>query len=140
MLFDMPHVLAGARDYIAKQGLSDRCEVVGGSFFESVPAGDAYFMKHIVHDWGDEDCIRILKCCRAAMRPDAKLLICERVIPPGNEPFSGKWSDLHMLVENRHGRERTESEYRRLLHAGGLRLHRVIPTRSPWSVIEAVIA
>ena len=138
IVFDLPHVAERARAFIAAQGLADRCEFVGGSFFESVPpGGNAYFMKHILHDWGDEECARILAACRKAMGEKARLLICERIVPEGNEPSSAKLIDLHMLMTNHGGRERTEKEYRALLAAAGFKVERVIPTRTPWSVIEA---
>ncbi len=138
VVFDLPHVAQRAREFIAAEGLSARCEFAGGSFFEAVPAGaDGYFMKHILHDWGDEDCLKILAGCRNAAGADSRLLICERIVPPGNEPSSAKLIDLHMLMTNHGGRERTENEYRGLLEAAGFRLARVVPTRTAWSLIEA---
>ena len=127
-----------ARAFIAAQGLAERCEFAGGSFFDTVPSGaDAYFMKHILHDWGDEECARILAACRNAMGAKARLLICERIVPVGNEPSSAKLIDLHMMMTNHGGRERTGKEYRALLAAAGFKVERVIPTRTPWSVIKA---
>lgn len=141
IVFDLPHVGERARAFIAAQGLAERCEFAGGSFFESVPPGaDAYFMKHILHDWGDEECAKILVACANAMHAKARLLICERIVPAGNEPSSAKLIDLHMMMTNHGGRERTEEEYRRLLSAAGFDLRRVIPTSTPWSVIEALKA
>jgi hypothetical protein len=138
VVFDLPHVGPRASAFIAEQGLADRCEFVAGSFFESVPAGaDGYFMKHILHDWGDEECLKILACCRRAMSAPARLLVCERIVPAGNEPSAAKLIDLHMLMTNHGGKERTEREYRELLAGGGFELARVIPTGSPWSIIEA---
>ena len=138
IVFDLPHVAQRAREFIAAQGLADRCEFAGGSFFEAVPAGaGAYFMKHILHDWGDAECGKILGACRKAMSGEARLLICERIVPTGNEPSSAKLIDLHMMMTNHGGKERTEKEYRELLAAAGLRIERVIPTSTPWSVIEA---
>jgi O-methyltransferase domain len=139
IVFDLPHVGERAKAYIAAQGLAERCEFAGGSFFESVPSGaGAYFMKHILHDWGDDDCAKILAACHRAMKPGARLLICERIVPAGNEPSSAKMIDLHMMMTNHGGRERTEPEYRELLAAAGFALQRVIPTSTPWSVIEAI--
>lgn len=138
VVFDLPHVAQRAREFIAAQGLSDRCEFAGGSFFEAVPAGaDGYFMKHILHDWGDEECLAILRACRKAAGPQARLLICERIVPPGNEPSSAKLIDLHMLMTNHGGKERTEKEYRTLLAAAGFSLERVVATSTPWSLVEA---
>src|SRR6185295_6230779 len=126
IVFDLPHVAQRAREFIAAQGLADRCEFVGGSFFESVPGG--------------AECAQILGACRSAMSPAARLLICERIVPEGNEPSSAKLIDLHMLMTNHGGKERTEQEYRQLLVAAGFGLPRIVPTSSPWSVIEATPA
>jgi hypothetical protein len=138
IVFDLPHVGERTRAFIAARGLADRCEFAGGTFFESVPPGaGAYFMKHILHDWGDQECARILAVCRKAMEAGTRLLICERIVPIGNEPSSAKLIDLHMMMTNHGGKERTEREYRDLLSAAGFELQRVIPTSTPWSVIEA---
>ena len=138
IVFDLPHVAQRAREFIAAQGLTQRCEFSAGSFFDAVPRGaDAYFMKHVLHDWGDAECAAILGNCRKAMARDARLLICERIVPPGNEPSSAKLIDLHMMMTNHGGKERTESEYRDLLRKSGFELQRVIATGTPWSVIEA---
>ena len=138
IVFDLPHIEQRAREFIAAQGLTQRCEFTAGNFFEAVPHGaDAYFMKHVLHDWGDAECATILGQCRKAMTRDARLLICERIVPPGNEPSSAKLIDLHMMMTNHGGKERTEAEYRDLLHTSGFDLQRVIPTGTPWSLIEA---
>ncbi|HEX4984741.1 MAG TPA: methyltransferase [Burkholderiales bacterium] len=138
IVFDLPHVAQRAREFIEGRGLGRRCEFVAGSFFETVPGGaDAYFMKHILHDWGDTDCARILAVCRTAMADASRLLVCERIVPEGNESSSAKLIDLHMLMTNHGGRERTEAEYRTLLAGAGFDVQRIVPTGTPWSVIEA---
>jgi hypothetical protein len=137
ILFDLPHVIATARDAIAAEGLSQRCALVSGDFFEAVPEGaDLHLLKQIVHDWDDERATRLLRNCHRALAPAGKLLLVEMVIPPDNRPSPAQAMDLNMLVLLG-GRERTEEEYRRLLQAGGFQLERVIPTHSPFSVIEA---
>ncbi len=137
ILFDLPHVIERANGNIQSAGLSDRCDLVGGSFFESVPDGaDIYMMRHIIHDWDDEKCLTILKNCHQAMPPEGKLLVVESVIPPGNEPFGGKLLDLVMLLIPG-GKERTEVEYRDLFAKAGFELTQVIPTATEVSVIEA---
>jgi hypothetical protein len=138
IVFDLPHVEARAKAHIESRHLSGRCEFVGGSFFEAVPPGaGAYFMKHILHDWGDAECTDILRTCHRAMGAGSRLLVCERIVPPGNEPSSAKLIDLHMLMTNHGGKERTLEEYRKLFGEGGFALERVIPTSTPWSVLEA---
>lgn len=140
ILYDLPHVIERSRPNIAAAGLADRCQCLAGSFFEKVPEGaDAYLMRHIIHDWDDAESIAILKNCRRAMgtNPQARLLILETVIPPGNTPMFGKLLDLNMLVIPG-GLERTEAEYRELFAASGFRLNRIVPTSTEVSVIEAL--
>jgi hypothetical protein len=139
VLFDLPHVVAGAPALLNRQGVAERCQIVGGSFFESIPPdGDAYLLKNIIHDWDDERATRILKTCSSAMPARAKLLIFDMVIPPGNGPFFGKFLDLAELLYETGGKERTADEFRTLLAGAGFRLMRIIPTASPLSVLEAV--
>lgn len=136
ILFDMPHVAAEARQAIAAKGLSDRCEVHEGSFFDAVtPGGDAYLLSHIIHDWDEEKCLTILKNCRRAMKDDSRLLLVEMVIPPGNDFHPGKFLDLTMLVITG-GQERTADEYAALYKQAGFELTRVVPTASAVSVVE----
>jgi O-methyltransferase/methyltransferase family protein len=141
IVFDLPRVKARAEEFIARAGFSARCRFVAGSFFESLPAGaDLYFLKHILHDWNDDSCNRILKTCVLACKPRGRILICERIVPPGNALSPAKWIDLHMMLTTHGGRERTEREFRTLLERAGFRITRIVPTRSIWSLIEAVPA
>ena len=134
ILFDLPGVVERAE--IRAAGLDDRCRIVGGSFLEAVPGGaDAYLLRHILHNWDDERAVTILRNVRCVMGEGAKLLIVERVIPPGNDPMFGKLMDLTMLVVHG-GMERTGDEFRRLFEAAGFRLSRIVPTTSDVSVIE----
>jgi hypothetical protein len=136
VLFDRADVVENARANLRRAELEQRCTAVAGSFFESVPeGGDAYLMRHIIHDWDDAQALTILRNCRRAMKPRAKLLLVESVIPSGNDPFFGKLLDLTMLVLPG-GQERTEAEYRRLFEAAGFRLARVVPTAQEVSVLE----
>ncbi|MDQ3713866.1 MAG: acetylserotonin O-methyltransferase [Acidobacteriota bacterium] len=138
ILFDMPSVIAGESELLEKEGVTARVEKVSGDFFQSVSAGaDAYLMKHIIHDWDDEQSIKILQNIYSAMNGNGKVLIVEMVIPEGNEPSPSKILDLQMLIGTG-GKERTEKEYRELLETAGFRLTRIIPTRSPLSIVEAV--
>jgi O-methyltransferase domain/Dimerisation domain len=140
ILFDMQQVIAGAGELLESEGVAGRVEQVAGDFFASVPKGaDAYIMKHIIHDWDDERAIKILSNIREAMRADGKVLIVETVVPEGNEPHYSKLLDLEML-SSPGGAERTAEEYRELLAAAGLRLTRIVPTKSPFSIVEAVKA
>jgi O-methyltransferase domain/Dimerisation domain len=136
LLYDLPGVAERARENIRAAGLADRCQVVGGSFFESVPAGaDAYLLRHIIHDWDDPQALTILRNIHQAVGGTGRLLVIEGVIPPGNEPFFGKLLDLAMLTIPG-GRERTAEEYRELFRAAGFALTRIVPTRTEISVIE----
>lgn len=137
LLFDLPHVVERAQERIDGANLHDRCSLIAGSFFESVPEGaDAYLLRHIIHDWDDEKSLLILRNCHRAMSSDSKLLVIESVIPPGNDFFPGKFLDLVMLLIPG-GKERTEEEYRDLFARGGFELTRIVPTGSEVSIIEA---
>ncbi len=140
VLFDLPQVVAGAGPLLESRGVADRCEVVGGSFFETIPAGgDGYILSHIVHDWGDEDCIKFLNNIRRVIAPHGKLLVVEMVIPSGDTPHFGKLLDVEMMAIFSGGRERTEAEYHQLFQAAGFQITRIVPTASPVSVIEGVV-
>ncbi|HEV2132191.1 MAG TPA: methyltransferase [Longimicrobiaceae bacterium] len=140
VLLELPHVVPQARQRIAAAGLSERCTVVEGDFFQAVPpGGDAYMLSHIIHDWDEARCQAILTNCRRAMNGRGRLLLVEAVLPPGDVPHPAKLLDLVML-NLPGGRERSESEYRMLLDAAGFTLTRVVPTHSQVSVIEAIPA
>jgi hypothetical protein len=137
MLYDLPHVAAEARSQIEMKNLSERCEIVAGSFFESVPTGgDAYILSHIIHDWDKKKCLQILENCRRAVPNNGKLLLIEMVVPAGNDFHPAKLLDLMMLAWTG-GMERTEQEYASLFNNAGFNLTKIVPTESPVSVIEA---
>jgi hypothetical protein len=140
VLFDREEIVAGVpEDQFA--GCEGRIEVEGGSFFERVPDGcDAYLMKHIIHDWGDEQCRTILELIRAKLPSRGKVLVCESVIDDGPGPSPAKLLDIEMLTMTVGGKERTEEEFRALFASAGLRLNRIVPTERPICVIEAVPA
>jgi hypothetical protein len=129
VLFDLPSVVAGA-DGLRTGSLAERCQVVGGDFFQSVPESDAYLLKGIVHDWSDRDAARILRCCRRAISADGTLLLFETVLGPNDAPAQGMM-DLLMLVLVA-GRERTEQHFRALLKEEGFLLLRLIPVGASY--------
>lgn len=140
ILFDAESVVEGAPAVLEPAGVSNRCAAVGGSFFESVPAGgDAYVLKHIIHDWDDDKSVQILRNVRTAMNPGAKVLIVEAVVPDDDREHLSKLLDLEMLVAAT-GRERTEAEYAELLRQAGFRHTRTVGTVGPASIVEAVAA
>jgi orsellinic acid C2-O-methyltransferase len=143
-LLDMPSVVEGAPPLLAREDVADRCEVVGGDMFASVPAGgDVYLLSHIIHDWEDEPATRILRACRRAMAPEARLIIADRVLPERVEADPVAAGDLLLdlgMMVMLAGRERTESEFEALLATAGLRLQRVISLPIPDHIIEAVPA
>jgi hypothetical protein len=137
-LFDLPHVISGAAVTLQRAGVADRCEAIAGSFFDAVPAGaDAYVLKSVLHDWGDEQCLRILNNCHRAMPLDARLLVIELDLPPGNQPHFGKYVDVNIMLQMEGGYQRSIEEHQLLFAASGFRLSRVIPTSSAFSVTEA---
>jgi len=141
VLFDLPHAVDGARSKVEEAGLADRCEIVGGSFFESVPAGaDVYMLKSILHNWDDEHCAMILSQCRRVMAPGARLLVIERVMP---EQMTGSAteksvirSDLNMMV-GFGGRERTRHEFATLLALADFELQQCDFVGIGFSLIQA---
>jgi hypothetical protein len=137
VLFDLEHVIAGAKPRLAALGLEGRCAAEAGDFFAAVPAGDAYIMKHIIHDWDDQRATRILRNIRTAMgNTRGRVILLESVLPQGNAPDFGKIIDLEMLAMPG-GRERTAEEFEALFAEAGFNLTRIVPTGSPLSVIEA---
>ena len=135
VLFDQPTAIEGARRLVDSEGVSDRCELVGGSFFESVPAGgNAYILQAVLHNWNDSNATVILQNCRQAIGDNGRLLIIDNVLSTGNDPSPGKIADINMMVLVG-ALERTESEFRGLLGAAGFRLTKVIPNRGR-SIIE----
>ena len=133
--YDHAHVLAEART----DELPGRWDCVAGDFFESAPAGDAYLLKRIIHDWTDDVSVKILKNIRAAMPDHAKVLVVDCVIPEGNEPHGGKVLDI-LMMSALPGRERTEAEFASLFGQSGLKLSRVVETPALLSIVEAVAA
>lgn len=139
IVYDLPHVIEGAKSNLEKLGLQNRCQAIGGSFIESVPeGGDAYIMKNTLTNWNDEHAIQILKNCHRAMPEDGKLLIVQSVIAPGNQPDLGKFTDLEMLLVTTGGRERSAAEFEQVLNAAGFQLSRILTTQCPSSIIEAI--
>lgn len=137
ILFEIPPVLEGAPAMLDSYGVSDRVELVAGDFVESIPVeADIYMLKHIIHDWYDDKCEKILGNVRESMPTDARVLVIDAVIPPGNDPHPGKILDLEMLISPG-GVERTESQFDTLLKNSGLRMTRIVPTRSAVSIVEA---
>ena len=137
VLFDLPQVVAGAPAVLREHQARDRVRVVEGSFFERVPEnGDAYVLKHIIHDWPDDDAVHILRNVHAAARTGKRLLLIELVIPNHDREFLGKWLDLEMLV-GAAARERSAGEYDQLLSRAGFQMTRVVKTASPFSIVEA---
>jgi hypothetical protein len=138
VLFDQPHVVAGADVVLQASGVAGRCVVVGGSFFEAVPTGgDVYMLKQIIHDWEDQEATAILRVCRKAMTPGGRLLVIERGIGAPNEGAAAKLMDLQMLV-SAGGRERTRDEYATLFAAAGFRLESVISSAADLSIVEGL--
>jgi SAM-dependent methyltransferase len=147
MLVDLPTGLGKAPERLGAAGVLERCEIVPGDMFRSVPRGaDAYLMKSVIHDWTDEQAVAILGNVRQALKPGGRVLVVEPVLPDTLGSVSAEThgailaGDLDMLLSTG-GRERTEAEFRSLLRAAGLDLARVIALEAPQlSMLEAVAA
>lgn len=139
VLFDQPHIVRGAGPIIESFGVGDRCEVVGGDFFESVPqGGDGYLIKHVLFNWDDERALQILTNIRRVMSKEARLFVVDPVIRPGMGQTFAKFLDLEMMVLHDGGCQRTEHEFRELLSRAGFEILKLVDTDAPSSVIEAV--
>jgi SAM-dependent methyltransferase len=139
ILFELPHVAEGARESIASLDLAERCEIIAGDCFESVPSGaDAYILKSVIHDWNEERSVQILRNCHRAMAPNGKLLLVELVLPERVDQSLwsqiGLGSDVNMLV-NAGGRERTDAEFHALFAASGFRLTKIVPVPGSLSSV-----
>jgi hypothetical protein len=139
LVFDRPDVIEGIP---ASSRMDNRIDVQGGSFFDGVPTGaGVYLLVRVLHDWSDEDCVRILRNCHAAMSPEARLLIVEQILEP--DPTLGRPTsylvDMQMMAMFGSARERTQAEFGELLAASGLALLRLIPTSSPVWIVEVAV-
>jgi hypothetical protein len=140
VLFDLPDVIAGAMPLLQEKHVAERVRVAEGSFFDGVPAGgDAYVLKHIIHDWDDDASVQILRNVRTAATPGTAVLLVETVVPEDDSRSNAKLLDIEMLLVN-DDRERTAGEYRRLFDEAGFQMVGVVDTASPYSIIQARVA
>lgn len=138
ILFDKEHVVRAATERLRDAGMESRCSLVGGDFFESVPSGaDVYIVRHIIHNWGDAEALRILRNCAAAVRPAGKVLVVEGIMLPGHRKDTTRLLDLEMMVLSGTGRERSKPQLRQLLSEAGLRLAKTVPLASTARLIIA---
>ncbi|MBV8275002.1 MAG: methyltransferase [Verrucomicrobia bacterium] len=136
IVVDLPEVIGSAEAAAHELGLSNRSTAVPSNFFEWVPAGDLYLLKHVLHDWNDDEVVSILKRCRESILPGGKIAVIEILLGEVGEPPMGPLMDLNMMVMLT-GRERTLDEYRRLIEKAGFHFSKVKPIRSPMVVMEA---
>jgi hypothetical protein len=140
VLFDVPEVAQRTRERWQGEPLAERCDFVGGDFFQPLEvSGDLFLLRHIIHDWQDDQAVQILQNVRAAMPANGKLLVIEGVIEPGNDPFSYKFLDLTMMALFG-ARERSRDQYTELLGRAGFEINRIVPTSAEVSIIEALPA
>lgn len=140
IVFDLPRTAEQASAIIADSPVADRIEARGGDFFNAVPAGgDLYLLKQILHDWSDEECVKILRSIRAAIADRGRLAVIEYLLPDAGVHHPGFAMDIHMMVLSK-GRERTLPEYEALLETAGFELDRVTENARGQSVAESVPA
>ncbi len=137
VLLDLAHVVEAVKKTLAASGLGGRCETIAGDFFKAVPKGDVMLLKQILHDWNDDQCVTILRHCAEALPQGGRVLVVEMVISEDGTPSPAHLMDVNMLVLLP-GKERTATEYSKLFAAAGLTPGRVLPTQSPFSIIEAI--
>jgi predicted O-methyltransferase YrrM len=139
VVYELPHVVELAAEYARGQGLSDRVSAVAGDFFQSVPAGDLYRLKFILHDWDDASYVKILANCAKSLSPNGRVIVVTLTVGAIGEPGLAPVAEMLMLGLSQ-GRERTLDEYKQLFEKSGLQLRAVTPTQSPFFLIEAVAA
>jgi len=138
VLTDLPAVANEAKAFIKSEGLDDRCEIIGGDYFESIPSGgDIYILKSVIEDQQDDGAVDLLKNCRRAMGNHARLLIVDSIMPPHGSPSPANVFDVHMMVMAG-GLLRTEEGFGALFEKAGFKVNRVLPTKSELSIIEGV--
>jgi hypothetical protein len=137
LLLDLEQVMAGAREFLAAEGVADRCELVVGDFFEAVPEADAYLLCNIVHNWDDDDALRILGHVRRGVPAGGRVLLLDMLLPDGDVPHLGKEMDMRLLALYDGGLERCEADYLALLGKAGFRVGQVIDLPYALSLVEA---
>ncbi len=137
--FDTASRISKAEAVAEDKSLGDRCELIDGDFWQSVPSqADAYLVKNLIHDYDDAKAGQILSNIHQAIASDGKLLVVEMIVPPGNEPSLAKILDVEAMIMTPGAIERTAEEYEELFAQSGFEVTRIIPTKSPMSIIEAV--
>jgi precorrin-6B methylase 2 len=136
VVFDLPNVVRGAQAELERRGVADRCQVVAGSFFDAVPPGDTIVLSRVLFNWEDEDCLAILRHCRAAMTAGGRLLVIEPIAAAGNAPDLANLIDLNVFLVCG-GRRRTAAQLGSLFDQAGLRLRRLVATPGPFTIVEA---
>ena len=140
VLFDQGHVIEAARGFMESHGFANRCQLISGDFFVSVPKGaDACLLRHIIHDWDDETSVKLFRIIREVLPANGRMLVVDAVLPEGNAPHPGKLFDWIMMGIPG-GVERTEAEFRDILRQGGFKVERIVPTAGLNSIIEAIPA
>lgn len=136
-VFDLPHVVEGAKEIAKQYNVSERLETISGNFFKSIPSGgDMYFLKSIIHNLSDEQCIRLLKDIKLVLPENGKILIFEPIIETNNRYSFAKLYDIQMMVGRSGGKERTCEEFESIINESGLKLKQIKQTAAPFSIIE----
>ena len=139
VLFDLPQVTNYSSKLLCEEGVADRCEIVSGDFFLSIPpGGDVYILSQILHGFDDDSCIRILKNVRQSIKENGRLIVIQSIIFDGNEPSFNKFLDLELMILDIGARERTEDEYRQIFQASGFHLSKISSPSGPVSLIEGI--
>ncbi|MCG8571643.1 MAG: acetylserotonin O-methyltransferase [Spirochaetes bacterium] len=138
MIADLPSIVEDVHNQIIKKGLEDRCQAHSCDFFKAIPKNkELYLLSHILHDWDDQHCKKILINCNRAMTTASRLLIVENIISDDDEFGIAKLLDLEVLVMGG-GQERTSQEYQNLLNQCGFLIQNIMPTKSSVSLIECI--
>jgi len=137
VLFEQSEVIEKAKHLLKDEGVIERCELITGDFFQSIPVkAEAYLFKQVLHDWNEQEAVQILRNCRQAMTGGERLLVIEKVMASENT-WRNHFGSMKMLVLLG-GQVRTKEDFRKLFEAAGFKLTQIIPTQSAFSVIEGV--
>lgn len=138
LLFDLPGVAEQAEQVVRSSCLADRIEVVGGSFFEGVPPADLYLLKQILHDWSDEECVKILGSIRKSIKPHGRVVVIDYLLSDVPRPTQGQATDIGMMVWDT-GRERKRSDFESLFAQSGFKISRICENPMGQSLVEGIL-
>ncbi|MCE5166507.1 hypothetical protein HAX54_020945 [Datura stramonium] len=138
-VLDLPHVVEGLEG-------CENLSFVGGDMFKSIPSADAILIKWVLHNWSDEDCIKILKKCKEAIpskENGGKVIIIDMVLMDHDNLQKGDnksyetqlFFDMLMMVAVS-GKERSQQDWANLFSDAGFSDYKILPILGLRCIIE----